>query len=38
MEALIFAEILKPLAASLGPVGDAAIGTVAQKAFVKPPQ
>jgi hypothetical protein len=36
LEAIIFREVLKPLAAGLGPVGETAIGTVADKLFVRP--
>lgn len=35
MQALLFAEILKPLTTALGPVGDAVLGSVAQAAFVR---
>jgi hypothetical protein len=36
VEAIIFREILKPLAAGLGPVGEVAIGSVADALFAKP--
>lgn len=36
LEAVVFREILKPLAAGLGPVGEVAIGSVADAAFVRP--
>jgi hypothetical protein len=38
MEALIFAEILKPLAGPLGALGETAIGEIAQRSFVRPPR
>jgi hypothetical protein len=38
MGALLFREILKPLAAGLGPVGEVALGTVADELFVRPPR
>ena len=34
MNALLFAQVLKPLTASLGQVGDVAVDAVAQKLFV----
>lgn len=34
-EALLFREILKPLAQALGPVGEIALGTVADDLFVR---
>jgi hypothetical protein len=33
--AVLFREILKPLAQGLGPVGEIALGTVADSLFVK---
>lgn len=36
LEAVVFREILKPLAAGLGPVGDVAIGSVADTLFARP--
>jgi hypothetical protein len=36
LEAVVFREILKPLAAGLGPVGEIAMGSVADKLFVRP--
>jgi len=36
MQAVVFAEILKPLAASLGPFGELATGAIAQSVFVRP--
>jgi hypothetical protein len=36
LEAVVFREILKPLAAGLGPVGEIAVGSVADKLFVRP--
>jgi len=36
LEAIVFREILKPLAAGLGPVGDVAIGSVADAMFARP--
>ncbi len=36
VQALLFSEILKPLGAALGPLGDAAIGSVVQQTFVAP--
>jgi hypothetical protein len=36
MNAILFREILKPLAAALGPVGEVALGTVADELFVRP--
>ncbi len=35
LSAIIFREILKPLAAGLGPVGEMAIGSVADSIFVR---
>jgi len=35
VNALLFAQILKPLAASLGPFGDCAIEAVVEKTFVR---
>jgi hypothetical protein len=36
LSAIVFREILKPLAAGLGPVGEVAIGSVADTIFVRP--
>lgn len=36
LEAIAFREILKPLAAGLGPVGDVALGSVADSLFARP--
>jgi hypothetical protein len=33
VEAIVFREVLKPLAAGLGPVGDVAVGSVADTLF-----
>jgi hypothetical protein len=33
--AVVFREILKPLARGLGPVGEIALGTVADELFVR---
>jgi hypothetical protein len=35
LEALLFREILKPLAQGLGPVGEIALGEVADTLFVR---
>jgi hypothetical protein len=35
MQALLFTEILKPLATALGPVGETVLGSVAQTTFVR---
>jgi hypothetical protein len=35
MNALLFCQILEPLAAGLGPVGEIALGTVADELFVR---
>jgi hypothetical protein len=36
LEAIVFREILKPLAAGLGPVGEVAVGSVADAIFTRP--
>jgi hypothetical protein len=36
MQAVVFAEILKPLAKSLGPFGELATGSIAQDLFARP--
>jgi hypothetical protein len=36
LQAVLFSEILKPLAANLGPVGDLAIESVVQHLFMPP--
>lgn len=38
LEAIVFREVLEPLAAGLGPVGDVALGTVADALFARPPE
>ncbi len=35
VNALLFAQVLKPLAKSLGPLGDLAIDAVVEKTFVR---
>jgi len=35
VNALLFREILKPLAAGLGPLGEVALGAVADEVFVR---
>ncbi len=35
MNALLFAQVLKPLAKALGPFGDAAVESVAETMFVR---
>jgi hypothetical protein len=35
MQAVLFAEILKPLTEALGPVGETVLGSVAQSIFVR---
>jgi hypothetical protein len=37
LDAIVFREILKPLAEGLGPVGDVVVGRVADAVFVRPP-
>lgn len=36
LNAILFREILKPLAAGLGPVGDVVVGRVADAVFARP--
>ena len=36
LSAIVFREILKPLAAGLGPVGEVAIGSIADALFERP--
>lgn len=36
LEAIVFREVLKPLAAGLGPVGEVALGAVADTLFARP--
>jgi len=36
--ALLFREILKPLAGALGPVGETALGSVVDRLFARPPR
>jgi hypothetical protein len=36
LQAVVFGEILKPLAKTLGPVGDLAVESVAQHLFMRP--
>jgi hypothetical protein len=38
VEALLFSEVLKPLASALGPLGDQFTAIVAERAFVRPPK
>ena len=38
VEALLFSEVLKPLAAALGTLGDSFTAIVAERAFVRPPK
>ncbi len=38
VEALLFSDVLKPLAAALGPLGDQFTAIVAEHAFVRPPK
>lgn len=38
MNALLFREILKPLAQGLGPVAEIALGSVADDVFVRTPR
>jgi hypothetical protein len=38
VEALLFSEVLKPVAAALGPLGDQFTALVADRAFVRPPK
>ncbi len=35
VNAILFREVLKPLAASLGPIGDVAVDAVADAVFVR---
>ncbi len=35
LDAIVFREILKPLASALGPIGDVALGQVADSVFVR---
>jgi hypothetical protein len=35
LQAVLFAEVMKPLAASLGPIGELAIASVAQSVFLR---
>jgi hypothetical protein len=37
LDAVLFREILKPLATALGPVGDTALAAVTDRLFVPPP-
>jgi hypothetical protein len=36
LEAIVFREVLKPLAAGLGPVGEVALGSFADTLFARP--
>jgi hypothetical protein len=36
LEAIVFREVLKPLAAGLGPVGEVALGAFADALFARP--
>lgn len=38
VNAVLFREILKPLAEGLGPVGETALGTVVDQLFVRRPR
>lgn len=38
VNAILFREILKPLAQGLGPVGEIALGAVADEVFVRRPR
>jgi len=38
VSAVLFREILKPLAQGLGPMGEIALGAVADELFVKKPR
>lgn len=38
VNAVLFREILKPLAQGLGPVGETALGTVVDRLFVRRPR
>jgi hypothetical protein len=38
VSAVLFREILKPLAQGLGPVGETALGTVVDRLFVRRPR
>jgi hypothetical protein len=38
LEAIVFREVLKPLAAGLGPVGEVALGSLADTLFARPPE
>ena len=38
VSAVLFREILKPLAQGLGPVGEIALGSVADELFVRKPR
>jgi len=37
-EALLFAQVLEPLTKPLGPVGEIALGSVAQELFIPKPR
>jgi hypothetical protein len=37
-QALLFAQILKPLSKALGPAGEIALGSVAQELFISKPR
>jgi hypothetical protein len=37
LNAIVFREILKPLAVGLGPAGDVVVGRVADAVFARPP-
>jgi hypothetical protein len=36
LQAIVFGEILKPLSAALGPVGDIAVEALSQQLFMRP--
>jgi hypothetical protein len=38
VEAVVFREVLEPLAAALGPFGDLTVGVVADRVFARPPR
>jgi len=38
VEALLFSEVLRPIAAALGPLGDQFTALVAERVFVRPPK
>jgi hypothetical protein len=38
VSAIVFREVLKPLAAALGPIGDTALESVVDRMLVQPPR